>query len=120
MHAKKYRQTDLEQLVRTCRRAFDHLEYLLRPGRGLLVKASVNGAVGGDGWWALCSRQCTHSRSPAVDVLSKALRNLSLTAIDKSMRQPDKCVFFAPIRWLLALFSEQVIPLSTRRCSLAT
>lgn len=110
-------QTDLEQLVKgpPADRAFDSFGEPTKAGEGFARSKGVSvhdlQVVEMDGGRYVVATVHQSGR-PATDVLGEALAGLiSSLRFDKSMRWNRTNVYFSrPIRWLLALFGEQVIP----------
>jgi glycyl-tRNA synthetase len=111
------RQPDVEQLVKgpPAERAFDSFGAPTKAGEGFARSKGVSVAdlrvmeMEGGRYVAVNVR--TVGRS-ATEVLSTALPNMIASLrFDKSMRWNRTNVYFSrPIRWLLALFGQQVIP----------
>ncbi|MGD0006306.1 MAG: glycine--tRNA ligase subunit beta [Anaerolineaceae bacterium] len=111
------RQVDRIQLVKgpPASRAFDSLGLPTKAAegfaknRGIDVKALEVRQVDG-GSYAVA--EVTERGRPTVEVLSEALPKLIASIkFDKPMRWNSSNVYFSrPIRWLLALFSGQVVP----------
>jgi len=111
------RQSDLEQLVKgpPADRAFDSLGEPTKAGegfarsKGLSVHDLQVVEMDGGRYVAATVRQVGR---PAIEVLGEALPGLIASLrFDKSMRWNRTNVYFSrPLRWLLALFGEQVIP----------
>jgi glycyl-tRNA synthetase len=119
MHTAKLapRQPDLEQLVKgpPAERAFDTFGAPTKAGEGFARSKGVSVGdlqvveMDGGRYVAVTIRQVG---SAATEVLSKALPGLIASLrFDKSMRWNRTNVYFSrPIRWIIALFGEQVIP----------
>jgi glycyl-tRNA synthetase len=111
------RQPDLEQLVKgpPAERAFDSFGAPTKAGEGFARSKGVSVhdlqvvEMDGGRYVVVTVRQVGR---PAPQVLSEALPDLIASLrFDKSMRWNHTNVYFSrPIRWLLALFGEQVIP----------
>jgi glycyl-tRNA synthetase len=110
-------QPDQEQLVKgpPADRAFDSLGVPTKAAEGFARSKGISvedlQIVEMDGGRYVAAILKQHGR-PANDVLSEALPNLVASVrFDKSMRWNSSNVYFSrPIRWLLALYGEQVIP----------
>ncbi|MFZ2098154.1 MAG: glycine--tRNA ligase subunit beta [Anaerolineales bacterium] len=110
-------QSDLEQLVKgpPAERAFDAFGAATKAGEGFARSKGVSVRdlqvveMDGGRYVAATIRQAGR---PAPEVLADALPGLIASLrFDKSMRWNRSNVYFSrPIRWLLALFGEQVIP----------
>ncbi|OGO28372.1 MAG: hypothetical protein A2136_07955 [Chloroflexi bacterium RBG_16_54_11] len=117
VHELASRQPDLEQLVKgpPAERAFDSFGEATRAGEGFARSKGVSVhdlqvvEMDGGRYVAAAVRQMGR---PAIEVLGEALPGLlSALRFDKSMRWNHSNVYFSrPIRWLLALLGEQVIP----------
>ena len=111
------RQTDLEQLVKgpPAEQAFDSFGEPTKAGEGFARSKGVSvhdlQVVEMDGGRYVAATIHQLGR-PAADVVAEALPGLlSGLRFDKSMRWNRSNVYFSrPIRWLLALSGEQVIP----------
>jgi glycyl-tRNA synthetase len=111
------RQTDLEQLVKgpPADRAFDSFGVPTKAGEGFARSKGVSVhdlqivEMDGGRYVAATVRQIGR---PVIEVLGEALPALIASLrFDKSMRWNRTNVYFSrPIRWLLALFGEQIIP----------
>jgi glycyl-tRNA synthetase len=111
------RQSDLEQLVKgpPADRAYDSFGAPTKAGegfarsKGVSVKDLQVVEMDGGRYVAASVRQVGR---PATVVLSEALPNLIASLrFDRSMRWNHTNIYFSrPIRWLLALFGDQVIP----------
>jgi glycyl-tRNA synthetase len=111
------RQKDLEQLVKgpPAERAYDATGQPTKAGEGFARSKGVAFKdlqvveMDGGRYVAALVRQ---SGRPAIDVLGEAFPGfVAGLRFDKSMRWNRMNVYFSrPIRWLLALFGEQVIP----------
>ncbi len=111
------RQPDLEQLVKgpPAERAFDSFGAPTKAGEGFARSKGISVhdlqvvEMDGGRYVAATVRQVGR---PAPQVLSEALPALiTCLRFDKSMRWNQTNVYFSrPIRWLLALFGDQVIP----------
>ncbi len=111
------RQPDLEQLVKgpPAERAFDSFGTATKAGEGFARSKGISVhdlqvvEMDGGRYVAATVRQAGR---PAVEVLSEALPGLiGSLRFDKSMRWNRTNIYFSrPIRWLLALFGDQVIP----------
>jgi glycyl-tRNA synthetase len=117
MEALAPRQSDLEQLVKgpPADRAFDSAGKATKAGEGFARSKGIDVSAlevqemdGGRYVTALVRQE----GRPAVEVLSVALPGLIASIrFDKSMRWNASNVGFSrPIRWLLALYGEQVVP----------
>jgi glycyl-tRNA synthetase len=110
------RQSDLEQLVKgpPAERAFDSFGAPTKAGEGFARSKGVRVddlqvvEMDGGRYVAATVRQVGR---PAPEVLSEALPSIIASLrFDKSMRWNRTNVYFSrPIRWLLALFGDQVI-----------
>jgi glycyl-tRNA synthetase len=119
MHVRELaaRQPDLEQLVKgpPADRAFDSFGAPTKAGEGFARSKGVSvddlQVVELDGGKYVAVNVRTIGR-PAPDVLSAALPGLIASLrFDKSMRWNRTNVYFSrPIRWLVALFGQQLIP----------
>ncbi len=119
MHAREVapHQPDLEQLVKgpPADRAFDSFGAPTKAGEGFARSKGVSvhdlQVVEMDSG-RYVSVRISQLGLPAGEVLSKALPGLIASLrFDKSMRWNRSNVYFSrPIRWLVALFGEQVIP----------
>jgi glycyl-tRNA synthetase len=119
MHVREVapRQADLEQLVKgpPADRAFDSFGEPTKAGEGFARSKGVSvhdlQVVEMDGGKYVAANVRQVGR-PAPEVFGDALPALiSSLRFDKSMRWNHSDVYFSrPIRWLLALFGEQVIP----------
>ncbi len=119
MHVREVapRQPDLEQVVKgpPAERAFDSFGVPTQASEGFARSKGVSVSdlqvveMDGGRYVAVNVRQVGQ---PAAEVLSKALPGLIASLrFDKSMRWNRTNVYFSrPIRWLMALFGEQVIP----------
>jgi glycyl-tRNA synthetase len=113
------RQADLEELVKgpPANRAFDALGQPTKAAEGFARSKGVAVSdlevreVDGGSYVVAAVRQAGR---PAVEVLSETLPGLIASLrFDKAMRWNWTNVAFSrPIRWLLALFGEQVVPFS--------
>jgi glycyl-tRNA synthetase len=111
------RQSDLEQLVKgpPAERAFDSFGAPTKAGEGFARSKGVSvhdlQVVEMDGGRYVTAMLRQVGR-PAPEVLSQALPELiACLRFDKSMRWNRTNVYFSrPIRWLLALFGDKVIP----------
>ena len=111
------RQSDLEQLVKgpPADRAFNSFGAPTKAGEGFARSKGVSVQdlqvveMDGGRYVAATVRQVGR---PAPQVLSEAIPGLIASLrFDKSMRWNHTNVYFSrPIRWLLALFGDQVIP----------
>jgi glycyl-tRNA synthetase len=111
------RQADLEQLVKgpPADRAFDSFGSPTKAGEGFARSKGVSVQdlqvveMDGGRYVAATVRQVGR---PAPQVLREALRSLLASLrFDKTMRWNHTNVYFSrPIRWLIALFGDQVIP----------
>ena len=111
------RQSNLEQIVKgpPADRAFDSLGAPTKAGEGFARSKGVSVhdlqvvEMDGGRYVAATVRQVGR---PALEVLGEALPGLIASLrFDKSMRWNRTNVYFSrPIRWLLAVFGEQVIP----------
>jgi glycyl-tRNA synthetase len=119
MHTRKIapRQPDLEQLVKgpPADRAFDTFGAPTKAGEGFARSKGVSvqelQVVEMDGGRYVTAKVRQVGR-PAPQVLSDTLPELIASLrFDKSMRWNHTNVYFSrPVRWLLALFGDQVIP----------
>jgi len=119
IHVKELanRQTDLEQLVKgpPAARAFDSLGQPTKAGEGFARSKGLSvddlQVVEMDGGRYVAAT-VRHVGRPASEVLGEAFPGLIAGLhFDKSMRWNRTNVYFSrPIRWLLALYGEQVIP----------
>jgi len=111
------RQPDVEQVVKgpPAERAFDLLGQPTKAGegfarsKGLAVRDLQEREMDGGRYVVAVLRQAGR---PAAVVLAEALPGLVASlSFDKSMRWNSSNVYFSrPIRWLLALYGDQVIP----------
>ena len=111
------RQLDVEQVVKgpPAERAFDLLGQPTKAGegfarsKGLAVRDLQEREMDGGRYVVAVLRQAGR---PAAVVLAEALPGLVASlSFDKSMRWNSSNVYFSrPIRWLLALYGDQVIP----------
>jgi glycyl-tRNA synthetase len=116
VHDVAARQPDIEQLVKgpPADRAYDAMGTPTKSAEGFARSKGISISelqvveMDGGRYVAASIRQAGH---PAVEVLAEALPSLiSALHFDKSMRWNRTNVYFSrPIRWLLALFGEQVI-----------
>ncbi len=111
------RQLDLEQLVKgpPADRAFDDLGTPTKAGEGFARSKGVSVhdlqvvEMDGGRYVAAAVRQAGR---PTAEVLGEVLPEvITSLRFDKSMRWNSTNVYFSrPIRWLLALFGEQIVP----------